>query len=277
MVRKILSFFGVYLLLILTVLIVSFWVWQEPTLYGQKIYNLFFIPSILYPFAVILALIFRNTFIIKDLPYYFAGLMLFILVVVITPAMYKSSVANKAEWDQKFTTTKRDFLCTTNSYITYFTEEENSLGRFIKYSQEPNEENVTLVADVDDQAKTIKPIETSAQLIPQEFVEKYSCKNEEGKTIFDYYKFQPDIFELESFIGMHIVEQGVAKNTKDGAVIDVYPSQDIYIDGLQEWTPDLLGKNLIVSGTINQSSTINDYGRQVPKYFFTKASWELNK
>lgn len=275
MLTKILAFVGVYLLLMLTVLVVSFWVGKEPTLYDHKIYNLFFIPGVLYPFAVILALIFRNTFIVKDLPYYFAGLALVILIAVIIPAMHKRSVTNKAEWNQTFATAKRDFPCTTNSYITYFAEAGNSSGRFIKYSQEPGEENVILIADVDDQAKTITPIGSSAKLIPKEFVKKYSCKNGDGKTIFDYYKFQPDPLELKPFLGMQIVEQGTAKNTKAGAAIDVYPSQDMYIDGLQEWTPDLLGKDIIVNGTINQSSMVNDYGRQVPKYFFTNANWKL--
>jgi hypothetical protein len=50
---------------------------------------------------------------------------------------------------------------------------------------------------------------------------------------------------LESQLGSRVELQGVARNWKLGAAVD-----ELWIDGLQSWPPDCLGKKILVSGTL---------------------------
>lgn len=190
--RKFILFLAVYIALIAAALFVSFYFGYDPVT-KSFFFKLFFVLGVCYLPAAILALIFRETLILKDLPFYIAGLAAVILLAVIIPAVIKKERANKIEWENEFASASRDFVCPGKSFISFIASDH----RLIKYSEQSGDENITIVGDISENNKDLKPFFGNAASV-DEFKLRYAgCKNKDGRTIFDVYTFKPDPYDIE--------------------------------------------------------------------------------
>lgn len=192
MLLKFLIFLGIYVFFAIVTLIVSFYFGYD-SISKTTFFQAFFILGVCYLPAMILALIFRHTTFVKDLPYYVAGLAAIMLLAVIVPAIMSKEKANNTEWEKMFATATRDFICTEKSFITYAAD----AGRLLKYSDEPGVEHVTIIGDISEDGKDLKPFFGPMTSVEQFKTAYGSCKNPNGKSIFDVYGFKPDPYDLE--------------------------------------------------------------------------------
>ncbi len=64
--------------------------------------------------------------------------------------------------------------------------------------------------------------------------------------------------ESKQFLGKKVTLLGTARDAKAGAVLITGDGAQIYINGLTEWSPDLLGKQISVKGVLKKEKIIPD-------------------
>jgi hypothetical protein len=94
---------------------------------------------------------------------------------------------------------------------------------------------------------------------------------------------KPDTTKLAGYIGKTVTLVGIARDAKGGAVLVTPSGEPVYIGGLDYWLPEFSGKEISVTGVLQEKKYIPDpmttpngaisqgaYGNQ---YVLEKAQW----
>ncbi|MDX2100605.1 MAG: hypothetical protein SFW36_22735 [Leptolyngbyaceae cyanobacterium bins.59] len=91
---------------------------------------------------------------------------------------------------------------------------------------------------------------------------------------------------LDSKLGKRITLRGTAQNAVLGAIVMVQNSTPVYIHGLPEWDDALVGKTVVVAGTlgrktlapaatISPNGEVSHGGSGTKNYILEKATWRV--